>query len=86
MKNIQEILLKCDGIGKLILGDEEIEVRVIDAKSKLSSLSGYRNALGRMEKEESIIYTHLEVSLCDNDFCRAETKKNEQESSLFGEE
>lgn len=69
MKNIQEILLKCGGIGKLILGDEEIDISVTDVKSKLQHLDGYRNACGEMEERESIIYTSLEVMLCENDFC-----------------
>ena len=86
MKNIQEILLKCDGIGKLILGDEEIQISVTDVKSKLHNLDRYRNACGEMEGGDSIINTSLEVMLCENDFCRAEIKKNKQESSLFGEE
>ncbi len=35
VKNIQEILMKCGGTGKLIMGNEEIDIIVISAESKI---------------------------------------------------
>lgn len=70
MKNIQEILIKCGGIGKLILGDEEIEVSVTDIKSKLKKYDGYRDCYGVPHEGENIIFTHLEVALFGDEFVR----------------
>lgn len=70
MKNIQEILIKCNGIGKLILGDEEIEVSITDVKSKLQKLEGYRDCYGKQHEGENIITTYLEIGLYGDCYCR----------------
>lgn len=56
MKNIQEILIKCGGVGKLILGDEEIDISVTDIKSRLSQLDGYIDCYGERHKGEKNDY------------------------------
>lgn len=75
MKNIQEILLKCGGAGKLVLGDEEINISVTEVKSKVQHLDGCRNAFGEIEAGDNIIYTNLEILLCENDFCFANVEE-----------
>ena len=70
MKNIQEILIKCSGAGKLILGDEEIDVSVTDIKSKLQKFEGFRDCYGQQHEGENIISTFLEVGLFGEEFCR----------------
>lgn len=67
MKNIQEILLKCGGVGKLILGDEEIEISVISSKSIIQQIDGFR--------DENMICTSLEVGIFGDDFCRVSERK-----------
>lgn len=71
MKNIQEILLKCGGKGKLVLGDEEIDISVAEINSKMRSLEGYINADGTTKKGEMFIFTSLEVCLFGDDYRRA---------------
>lgn len=75
MKNIQEILIKCGGTGKLILGDEEIEVSVTDIKSKLQKIDGFRDCYGKQHEGENMIATYLEIGLWRDDFCRVEREK-----------
>lgn len=84
MKNIQEILLKCGGIGKLILGDEEIDISVISSKSSIQIMEGYRDTENNFHAED-MICTTLEIGIFGDDFCRAEDKsKNEPKEELFG--
>ena len=71
MKNIQEILLKCGGIGKLILGDEEIDVSVNNAKSKVHHIDGYTDVYNKKNDGTDIVFTTLDVTLCGDDFCKA---------------
>lgn len=75
MKNIQEILIKCGGIGKLILGDEEIEISVTDVKSNLQKMGGFRDRYGKQHEGENIVATYLEVGLWGDDFCRIAGEK-----------
>lgn len=70
MKNIQEILLNCGGVGKLILGGEEIEVSVTDVKSRLHKIDGFRDCYGKQHEGEDVIFTYLEVALRENEFTR----------------
>lgn len=75
MKNIQEILIKCNGVGKLILGDEEIDISVTDIKSKLQKINGFRDCYGKQHEGENMIATYLEIGLCGDDFCRIAGEK-----------
>lgn len=75
MKNIQEILIKCGGVGKLILGEEEIDISVTDIKSKLSQLNGYIDCYGKRHEGEKMITTYLEVGLWGDDYCRIAGEK-----------
>lgn len=88
MKNLQEILLKCGGFGRLILGDEEIDIRIISSKSSIQKLDGYRDTNCDYHAEEDMICTILEVGILGNDFCRlAEAKtENDTQEGLFVEE
>lgn len=47
MKNIQEILLKCGGVGKLKLGDEEFDVYVKSIQSEIEELNKYVDSKGK---------------------------------------
>lgn len=69
MKNIQEILLKCGGIGKLKLGDEEMDVSVISTNSGIRRLDGYTDCFGNKHEGKEIIGTHLEVCVWGDEFC-----------------
>lgn len=75
MKNIQELLLQCGGVGKLILGDEEIDISVTDIKSKLQKIDGFRDCCGKQHEGENMIATYLEIGLWGDDFCRVAGEK-----------
>ena len=77
MKNIQEILIKCGENGKLILGDEEIDVSITDIKSKLQKIGGYKDCYGKQCGGGNMIVTYLEVALCSSDFCAVRSKEDE---------
>lgn len=68
MKNIQEILLKCNGKGKLKLGDEEIDIDVISVNSKINKLCDYRDCTGTPHDGKRYIMTRIEVSVIDDEF------------------
>ncbi len=70
MKNIQEILLKSGGNGRLILGDEVIDVNVKSLKSSIQRVSGYRDMDGECHDSENIVLTELEVHILGEDFSR----------------
>lgn len=68
MKNIQEILLKCEGKGKLKLGDEEIDVSIVGINSEIHQLDDWRNSNGIPHEGERYIGTHLEVCVFGDEF------------------
>ena len=68
MKNIQEILLKCDGKGKLKLGDEEIDVYVTSVKSKTKQLDGYIDCFENRHDGKTLMVTKIECDVYGSEF------------------
>lgn len=71
MKNIQEIILKSGRTGKLILGDEEIDVCVVSTHTKISQREDFTDSKGAVHKGKNYAITHLDIELYGKDFCGA---------------
>lgn len=77
MKNIQEIILKCGGKGKLKLGDEEIDVYVSSVKTKTKQLDGYTDCHLNYHTGKHFIATKLTCDVYGDKFSGLDRRKNE---------